>query len=54
MDAFESALENLDATLFHKNIFMVIEYSPIDLQMKMLYTSIFVKLGKNWKSKAET
>ena len=34
MDAFENALESLDAILFDENIFMVIEYSLIDLQMK--------------------
>ena len=35
MDAFESALESLDIILFDENIFMVIEYSLIDLQMKI-------------------
>ena len=53
MDAFESALESPDIILFDENIFTVIEYSLIDLQMKMWYTSIFVKLVKNTKSKAK-
>ena len=35
MDAFESALESLDIILCNENIFMIIEYSLIDLQMKM-------------------
>ena len=47
MDAFESAFESLDVILVDDNIFMVIEYSLIDLQMKMWHTSILVKLVKN-------
>ena len=35
MNACESALESLDAILFDDNIFMVIEYSMIYLQMKI-------------------
>ena len=35
MDAFESALESLDIILCNENIFMIIEYSLIDPQMKM-------------------
>ena len=35
MDAFESALESLDIILCDENIFMIIEYSLIDPQMKM-------------------
>ena len=53
MDAFESALEILDIILCDENIFTVTEYSLIDPQMKMWYTSILVKLVKNTKSKAE-
>ena len=44
MDAFESALESLDIILCDENIFTVTEYSLIDPQMKMWYTSILV----NW------
>ena len=35
MDAFESALESPDIILFDENIFTLIEYSLINLQMKM-------------------
>ena len=35
MDAFESALESLEIILCDENIFMIIEYSLIDPQMKM-------------------
>ena len=35
MDVFESALESLDIILCDENIFMIIEYSLIDPQMKM-------------------
>ena len=49
-DAFESALESLDIILCDENIFTIIEYSLIDPQMKMWYTSILVKLVKNTKS----
>ena len=35
MDAFERALEILDIILCDDNIFMIIEYSLIDPQMKM-------------------
>ena len=49
MDALKSALESLDAILFDENIFMVIEYSLIDLQMKIRHTSILVKLVKKHK-----
>ena len=50
MDAFQSALESLDIILCDENIFTIIEYSLIDPQMKMWYTSILVKLVKNTKS----
>ena len=53
MDAFESALDSPDIILFDENVFTVIEYSLIDLQMKMWYASILVKLVKKTKSKAE-
>ena len=53
MNAFESVLESPGAIIFDVIIFCVIGYSLVDLQMKMGYTSIFVKLGKNGKSKAE-
>ena len=43
MDAFESALESLDVILFDENVFVVIEYSLIDPQTKIYYTSISVK-----------
>ena len=52
MDAFESALDSPDIILFDGHIFTVIEYSLIDLQMKMLHTSILLKLGENTKFKA--
>ena len=53
MSTSECTLESPGSILFDKIIFEVLEYSLIDLQMKMWYTSIFVKLGKNGKSKAE-
>ena len=53
MDAFEDALKSLNIILCDENIFMIIEYSLLDPQMKMWYTSILVKLVKNTKSKAE-
>ena len=53
MDAFESALESLDIILCDENIFTATEYTLIDPQMKIWYTSVLVKLVKNTKSKAE-
>ena len=53
MSASECALESPGSILFDRICFEVIEYSLIDLQMKMLHTSILPKLGKNTKSKAE-
>ena len=53
MSASECALESPSFILFERIIFEVIEYSLIDLQMKMLHTSILPKLEENTKSKAE-
>ena len=55
MNAFESELnlESPGAILFDGIIFWAIKYSLIEVQMKMWYISIFIRLGKIGKSKAE-
>ena len=53
MNAFESAFESWESILFNQKIFMVVEYSATDLQIKMCYVSILVNLRKNTKSKVQ-
>ena len=53
MNAFESAFESWEPILFNQKIFMVVEYSATDLQIKMCYVSILANLRKNTKSKVQ-
>ena len=54
MNAFESALESWDSVLFDAIIFGTIEYSDLNLQMKISIMSIYEKTRKNTKCKPQS
>ena len=54
MNAFESALESWDSVLFNAIIFRTIEYSDLNLQMKISSMSIYEKTRKNTKLRIQS